>query len=99
MTAIVQDFEVLDVMVVAEQPGDLDFQLRYRHVDAAVARLAGVAHAGQHVGHGICHAHLAFRPVTSWLCARRESPPAARDRGNKCGTASTSAACRDCGPS
>src|SRR5439155_19714509 len=40
--------------VVVEQPGDLDLQLRHRHVHAAVPRLAGVAHAREHIGDGIC---------------------------------------------
>src|SRR5207249_421369 len=39
VTPIVQHLEVLDVVVVAEQPRDLDLQLRHRHVDPAVARL------------------------------------------------------------
>src|SRR3989441_10126544 len=33
VTPIVQHLEVLDVMIVAEQPRDLDLQLRHRHVD------------------------------------------------------------------
>src|SRR5947207_893892 len=33
VTSVVQHLEVLDVVVVAEQPRDFDFQLRHRHVD------------------------------------------------------------------
>src|SRR5437867_145985 len=99
VTPIVQHLEVLDVVVVAEQPRDLDLQLRHRHIDPTVPRLAGVAHPGQHVGDGINHAHLAFRPFTNWLCARREFPRAARARGNKCGTAGTCGASPGCGRS
>src|SRR6266581_3676532 len=55
--AIVQDLVVLDVMVVTENRGDRDFQLRHRHVDPAVPRQTGVAHAGQHIGDGINNAH------------------------------------------
>src|SRR6058998_742093 len=96
---VVQHLEVLDVVVVAEQPRNLDLQLRHRHVDPTVPRLAGVAHPGQHVGNGISHTHLVFRPFTNWLCARREFPRAARARGNKCGTAGTCGACPGCGRS
>src|SRR5712691_10949885 len=99
VTPIVQHLEVLDVVVVAQQPRDLDLQLRHRHIDPTVARLAGVAHPGQHIGDGINHAHLAFRPFTNWLCARREFPRAARARGNKCGTAGTCGGCPGCGRS
>src|SRR6267143_2210016 len=99
VTPIVQHLEVLDVVVVAQQPRDLDLQLRHRHIDPTVPRLAGVAHPGQHVGNGISHTHRVFRPFTNWLCARRESPRAARARGNKCGTAGTSGASRYCGRS
>src|SRR5260370_37922751 len=94
MTPVIEDFEVLDVVVVAEQPRDLDLQLRHRHVHPAVARLARVAHAGKHVGDGISHAHLTIRPFTNWPCARPGSRPAARARGSKCDTACTYGACR-----
>src|SRR6266550_4683840 len=63
VTPVVQHLVVLDVVVVAEQPRDLDLQFRHRHVDPAMARQTGVAHAGQHVGDGISYAHLAYRPL------------------------------------
>src|SRR6266571_4868571 len=69
-----QDLEVLDVVVVAEQPRDLDLQLRHRHVDPAVSRLARVAHAGQHVGDGISHTHLTFRPLPTGLAHAGDLP-------------------------
>src|SRR5437870_266117 len=69
VTPVVQHLEVLDVVVVAEQPRDLDLQLRHRHIDPAVPRLAGVAHPGQHVGDRISHAHLAFLLPTGFAHA------------------------------
>src|SRR5881396_2950314 len=75
VTPIVQDLVVLDIMVVAEDPRDLDLQLRNRHVDAPVARLAGVAHPGEHVGDRISHAHLGFFPLPAGLAHAGDLAP------------------------
>src|SRR5467141_4138865 len=73
VTPIVQDLVVLDVVVVAEDPRDLDLQLGHGHVGAAVACEAGVPHARQHVGNGISHAHRAV-PLPTGLAHAGDFP-------------------------
>src|SRR3989454_5926938 len=73
VSPVVQDLEVLDVVVVTEDARDLDLQLRHRHVHPPVARLAGVAHTGQHVGDGISNVHLAFRSLPDRKSTRLNS--------------------------
>src|SRR5260221_1346398 len=51
---------ILDEIVVLQDARDLGLHSRYRHVDAAVLRSAGVADARQHVGNRIGHAHEGF---------------------------------------
>src|ERR1041385_6386111 len=91
--AVLEDLEVRDVMVLGQDPRQLGLELGARDVDPPVARGAGVPDAGQHVGHGISHAHAGV-PLTSWPCARRGCAPSARARGNRSGTVRTSGAPR-----
>jgi hypothetical protein len=51
------DFVVADETLGLEDLGDLDLQLRARHLDAFVTRLNSVADSGQHIRDGICHRH------------------------------------------
>src|SRR4029079_2258718 len=84
--AVVEHLEVRDVMIVAQQPGQLALELGYRHIDTPVACGAGVPDPGQHIRDGICQIHprspyqLALRTPGIWpLSARsrkqmRQSP-------------------------
>src|SRR5439155_17308997 len=74
---IVQHLEVLDVVVVTQNRGDRDLQLRHRHVDPAVPRETRVAHPGEHVGDGINNAHL-VSPVLPAGFAHAGNLPAQR---------------------
>src|SRR5687768_14101245 len=65
LRTIVQELEVLDVVVVLQQPRELALELAHRHVDAPVVRLAGVPDTRQHVCNGIGHAHDCVI-LTSW---------------------------------
>src|SRR5882672_9580311 len=78
VTPVVQDLVILDVVVVPEDPPDLDLQFRHRHVDPTVARRTGVPHAGQHIGDGISYAHLAYRPLPTGF-AHAGNLPAQRE--------------------
>src|SRR3982750_541027 len=50
--------EVGDVVVLLQDPGDLDLQLGGRHVHAAVLRSAGIADPREHIGDRVGHAHV-----------------------------------------
>jgi hypothetical protein len=54
-----RDVVVADIALFLEDAGDLDLQLRARHLRGVVQRLVGVADAREHVGDGISE-HLLF---------------------------------------
>src|ERR1700688_31887 len=54
--------QVLDEALLLEQPGDLELELRARHVEAVVLRQVGVADPGQQIRDGVGHAHRCLSP-------------------------------------
>src|SRR5579864_5743978 len=54
--------QVLDEAFLLEQPGDLELQLRARHVEAVVLRQVGVPDPGQQIRDGVGHAHRCLSP-------------------------------------
>ena len=96
--AVIEELVVRDVVVLPQDPGDFDLQLRHRHVHAPVPRRAGVADARQHIGDGISHTH-SFVPLTSWPCARPGFLPSAPAHGSRYGRGRTSAEPRGTGRS
>src|SRR4030095_7550338 len=50
--------EVLNEIVLLQDPGDLGLHLRHRNVHAAMLRSAGVADPREHIGDRIGHAHV-----------------------------------------
>src|SRR4029078_12280904 len=77
MGAGVGDVEVADVALLLEDAGDLDLQLRVRHLRAVVQRLVGVADAREHVGYGICEHGSSYQELlvmpgmTPWWASSR----------------------------
>src|SRR5690606_33217154 len=61
-----EDLVIPDVVVLEEKARDLALQLRGRHVDAAMLRPARIADPRQHVGYGICHAHVVVLSYPLW---------------------------------
>src|ERR1035437_1304063 len=66
----VHGLEVGDEVVRLQQPRDLEFHLRCRHVDAAMLRSARITDSRQHVGNWVGHAHrvLPVFPMVSPSC-------------------------------
>ena len=52
---LVDELEALDVALVLENLGDLDLQLRGRHIHPGMLRDDGIAEAREHIGNRICH--------------------------------------------
>src|SRR5918998_6851341 len=74
MRTIVEDLEVRDIVVVAQQSGDLALQLRDRHVHSPVSGGAGIPNARQHICDGICQAHTYSFPLPAGLAHARDFP-------------------------
>src|SRR5690606_39866181 len=54
------DLEVFNVAFVLQHSGNSRLQLGGGHGDRRLVDLLRIAHAGQHVGDGIAHAHVCF---------------------------------------
>jgi hypothetical protein len=61
--------QVLDEAFLLEQPGDLELQLRARHVEAVVLRQVGVPDPGQQIRDGVGHAHRCLSPCGTAICS------------------------------
>src|ERR1700687_2031609 len=94
--------QVLDEAFLLEQPGDLELELRARHVEAVVLRQVGVPDPGQQIRDGVGHAHQCLSPcgtamffrhagraATSLPWSLREGSPATPGPGDECGRART----------
>src|SRR6185369_13475799 len=85
--AVVEDLEVLDVALVLQDAGELHLEARRRDVGLLVAGGQRVPDAGEEVGDGIGHVHLAL--LTTTPCRRRGCTRRGRGCGSRCGRGRT----------